>query len=92
MTTTASSTGFRVLTTNEIRLDGRDKVSGRMKYTADVHLPNQLWAAFTTSPYAYAKIVRIDTAAARAVDGVKVVLTGEDIGNVLMGRQLQDWP
>src|SRR5580698_2129575 len=92
MTTTASYTGYRVLSENEIRVDGRDKVSGRMKYTADLHRPNELWAAFATSPYAYARIQRIDATAARAVDGVKAVLTADDIGHPRMGRNMQDWP
>jgi len=92
MTTTASYTGYRVLSGNEIRIDGRDKVSGRMMYTADLHRPNELWAAFATSPYAYAKILRIDTTAARAVAGVKAVLTADDIGHPRMGRNMQDWP
>ena len=77
---------------NEIRVEGRDKVSGKMQYTADIHLPNMLWAAYTTSPHAYARIKKIDTTAAKAVKGVKAVLTWHDIGQKRMGRQLFDWP
>ena len=90
--TTHAASPYRVLPTDEIRVDAHDKVSGRMKYTADLHRPNELWAAFAKSPYAYAKIVRIDTSAARAVQGVKAVLTADDIGHPLMGRNMQDWP
>ena len=94
MTTTVhkSPSATDLFDENEIRIDGRDKVSGRMKYTADIHLPNMLWAAFTLSPHAYARIVRIDTTAAKAVPGVKAVLTWHDIGKKRMGRQLFDWP
>ena len=77
---------------NEIRVEGHDKVSGRMKYTADVQQPNMLWAAFATSPFAHAKIRRIDSAAARAVDGERAALTAADIGQRMFGRQLYDWP
>jgi carbon-monoxide dehydrogenase large subunit len=76
----------------EIRIDGRDKVSGKTQFTADVHRPNMLWAAYATSPHAYARVRSVDTAAARAVPGVKAVLTAADIGPLRFGRQVFDWP
>ena len=76
----------------EVRIEGNDKVSGKAKYTADVRRPQSLWAAFTTSPFAHARIVRIDIAEARSVDGVRAVLTGADIGRKRYGRNLYDWP
>ena len=85
----APATG--IFRTDEIRVDGRDKVSGQAKYTADLTRPNCLWAAFAVSPYAHANIVRIDTGAARAIPGVKAVLTGADIGDVRHGRMISDW-
>ncbi len=51
-----------------------------------------LWAAYTTSPHAYARVRSIDTAAARAVPGVRAVLTAQDIGPLRLGRQIFDWP
>ncbi len=77
---------------SEIRIDGRGKVSGETQFTADVHRPNMLWASYTHSPYAYARVVSIDTTAAKAVPGVKAVITAADIGHKRMGRQLFDWP
>jgi CO/xanthine dehydrogenase Mo-binding subunit len=77
---------------DETRIDGREKVTGRLRYTADVRRPQTLWAAFATSPFAHARIVAIDTAAARAVPGVRAVLTGDDVGRRRFGRQLHDWP
>jgi CO/xanthine dehydrogenase Mo-binding subunit len=85
------SSASAIFDTNEIRVDGRDKVSGRAKYTADVRQPNCLWAAFAISPYAHANIVHIDTTAAKNVPGVKAVLTGADIGGVRHGRMISDW-
>lgn len=84
-------TAARIFRSDEIRVDGRDKVSGAAKYTADVIRPDCLWAAFAVSPYAHATIRRIDTSAARAVPGVKAVLTGADIGDVRHGRMISDW-
>jgi CO/xanthine dehydrogenase Mo-binding subunit len=86
------STAAGVLTVPERRVDGHDKVSGRMQYTADVKRPGMLWAAFTTSPHAFATIRRIDVNAAHAVPGVRAILTGDDIGRVRFGRNLHDWP
>jgi CO/xanthine dehydrogenase Mo-binding subunit len=92
-TIAAPRRGGGLLDTNEIRVEGRDKVSGKTKYTADVHLPNMLWAAFTTSPLAHAKIVSIDTGAAKRVPGVHAVLTSADIGpGRRSGRMLYDMP
>ncbi len=81
-----------IFAADELRVDGRAKVTGAMTYTADVHRPDELWAAYATSPLAYARIVAIDTAAARAIPGVKAVLTAEDIGRPRLGRQIFDWP
>jgi carbon-monoxide dehydrogenase large subunit len=76
----------------ELRLDGTLKVSGRARYVSDVHVPGMLWADFLMSPHPHARIVAIDTSAARAVPGIHAVLTGRDIGPKLFGRALYDWP
>ncbi len=55
------------------RLDGRLKVTGAAKYTADVKLPGMLFARMITSPHPHAKIRSIDTSAAEKHPGVKVI-------------------
>ncbi|MGA2392143.1 MAG: xanthine dehydrogenase family protein molybdopterin-binding subunit [Candidatus Lustribacter sp.] len=92
-TTTAPRTIDAFFERGEYRVDGREKVSGKMRYTADFAPAGLLWAAFTTSPHAHAKIVRIDTTEARAVPGVRAVLTSTDIGpGKRSGRMLFDYP
>jgi len=81
-----------VLEVPEERIDGALKVSGRARYVNDVRLPGMLWADFLMSPHPHARIVSIDTTAARAVPGIHAVLTGQDIGPRLFGRALYDWP
>jgi CO/xanthine dehydrogenase Mo-binding subunit len=81
-----------VLETDERRVDGRDKVSGRTKYTADYTREGMLWAAFVASPYPHARIVRVDASAAHAMAGVRAVLTGADVGPRYFGFTLKDWP
>jgi len=76
----------------ERRIEGREKVSGRAKYTADLTRPGALWAAYAGSPYPHARIRSIDAGAAREVPGVRAILTGADIGIKLFGRQILDWP
>jgi CO/xanthine dehydrogenase Mo-binding subunit len=88
----ASPSGRDILATDEIRNDGVAKVTGQTQFTADLIPRDALWAAFVQSPYAHAKIVSIDVAAARAVPGVRAVLTAEDIGRPHFGRSICDWP
>ena len=74
------------------RVDGSDKVSGNTVYTADVQLPGMLWGKCLRSPYAHARIVSINTDAAKKVQGVRAVLTGEDFPEKRIGLSLQDTP
>jgi aerobic carbon-monoxide dehydrogenase large subunit len=54
-------------------------VTGRGRYTTDHNIDGQLAAHFLRADRAHAKITRIDTAEARALDGVIAILTGEDV-------------
>ena len=67
-------------------------IRGQGRYVDDVALPGMLHGAVLRSPFAHARIVSIDTSAARAVPGVHAVLTGADIGLHRFGRALFDWP
>ncbi len=64
------------------RKDGLDKVTGRTRYAGDISLAGLLHARLVLSPYAHARIVKIDTSAALAVPGVKAVYTSETLGMV----------
>ncbi len=73
-----------------VRPDGKEKVTGAGRYTADLTLAGQLHARFRYSDHSRARIVRIDTAAARAVPGVFAVVTHEDVPDVLYGQLVKD--
>ena len=60
------------------RPDAIGKVTGETKFVADIDQPHQLYAALLRSPHAYADIVSIDYSEAAAMEGVEVVITGED--------------
>ena len=61
------------------RPDGPEKVTGRVEYVADIKRRGLLHAKLLRSPHAHARIVRIDTSKARALRGVRAVLTAADI-------------
>ncbi|HEY2170002.1 MAG TPA: molybdopterin cofactor-binding domain-containing protein, partial [Candidatus Angelobacter sp.] len=63
------------------RVDGPDKVSGRAKYTYDVHRPGMLYGKVVRSPHAHAKVVSVDTSAAEKMPGVKGVYIIQDAGS-----------
>src|SRR6185503_13759018 len=65
------------------RLDSPDKVSGRAKYTYDVHRPGMLFGKIVRSPYAKAKILSIDTSAAEKMPGVKAVHVIQKVGSTV---------
>ena len=52
---------------------------GRGNYVDDLKLPGMLFGDFARSPYAHARIKRIDKESALAVDGVLAVITAEDL-------------
>jgi aerobic carbon-monoxide dehydrogenase large subunit len=54
-------------------------ITGRASYVDDITLTGQLWAAWVRSPEAHAKIVSIDTSAAKAHPDVVAVYTYEDL-------------
>lgn len=70
---------FAVIGRPRPRPDAVGRVTGRARYTGDLALPGQLWCRFQRSPHPHARILRIDTSAARALPGVAAVLTGADL-------------
>ncbi len=60
------------------RQDAYERVSGQAIYTRDITLPGMLYAKILTSPYAHAKIVRLDISEAQALPGVRDLLKYDD--------------
>jgi len=73
------------------REDGVAKATGTARFVHDLSLPGMLHAATLKSPYARARILKIDIRAARALSGVRAVLTGDDL-DFLLGLYMQDKP
>ncbi len=73
-----SNQEFNVVGTRPIRHDGVDKVTGKARYSADIHLPDMLHGKILRSPHAHARIKSIDASRALAAPGVKAVVTSAD--------------
>ncbi|MEO8812489.1 MAG: xanthine dehydrogenase family protein molybdopterin-binding subunit [Caulobacteraceae bacterium] len=69
---------LKVVGTRPVRPDGADKVTGRATFGADFAMPGMLVGKIKRSPHAHARIVSIDTRKARAIPGVKAVVTAAD--------------
>lgn len=77
---------FKVVGSRPKRPDGVDKVTGRARYGADMSAPGQLVGLMLRSPHAHARIVKIDTAKAEKLAGVKAVLTAADLPDLTNGN------
>ena len=72
------------------RIDAREKVTGSAIYADDLQFGNALlYARIKRSPHPHALIKKIDATKARALPGVKAVVTGDDFPGYI-GLYLQD--
>ncbi len=72
------------------RKEDKRFITGKGKYTDDIRMENQAYAAFVRSPHAHANVTGINASAAESMDGVIAVLdgaqlTGDGIGNIICG-------
>jgi CO/xanthine dehydrogenase Mo-binding subunit len=80
-----SADEFKHIGTCAPRPDGFEKVTGRARFGADFTLPGMLHGLVLRSPHAHAWLKSIDTSKARALPGVKAIVTRDD-GNRSGGR------
>jgi xanthine dehydrogenase YagR molybdenum-binding subunit len=64
------------------RVDGPRKVSGLAQYTADFHFPGMLFAVPVEATIANGRVVKLDTAAAEKMPGVRAIFYRENIGKI----------
>ncbi len=76
-----------------VRPDGIPKVTGTFAYLNDLHADGMLWAATRRAGVARARIIRLDVGPARAMPGVRDVITFADIpGHPYQGQIVTDQP
>jgi CO/xanthine dehydrogenase Mo-binding subunit len=72
---------FKHIGSRIARPDGFEKVTGRARFGADYSLPGMLRGLVLRSPHAHAWIKNIDTSKARALPGVKAIVTRDDFAD-----------
>jgi CO/xanthine dehydrogenase Mo-binding subunit len=77
---------FSIVGQDVPRTDAKAKATGRAIYADDIKLPGMLHGKLLRSPVAHARITHIDTSRAKALPGVKSVITGADIPQVRYGN------
>lgn len=73
------------------RIDVRDKVLGTGQYVDDIEIEGMVYASAVRSKYPRAKVLKIDTSKAEALEGVVGVLTAFDVPHNKVGHIQQDW-
>ena len=72
------------------RVDAPGKVSGTAVYAADFALPGMLCGKLLRATLPHARIVCLDVARARALPGVRAVITAADVPDVRYGGAVKD--
>ncbi|MDH3455822.1 MAG: molybdopterin-dependent oxidoreductase [Gemmatimonadota bacterium] len=75
----AAGQPFRVIGTPQRKVDAAAKVTGQTAFADDIELPRMLYAKLLRSTVPHARIRRIDASKAQALEGVKAVITGQDL-------------
>ncbi len=83
---------YRTVGKAQPRIEGYGKVTGQTQYAADLPFEGLLWAKVLRSSVPHARIGRIDTSKAKALRGVRAVLTGADVKDVFVGTRVKDQP
>ncbi len=84
---------LRVIGHSHPRPDVVEKVTGRAKFTDDYSFPGMLHGATLRAEHPHARILAIETEAAKALPGIHAVLTAADVpGQNRHGLVYEDWP
>jgi carbon-monoxide dehydrogenase large subunit len=67
------------------RVEDARFLTGFGRYVDDIAVEGALHAAFLRSPHAHARLLSLDVSAARAMPGVRLVLTGEELAAAGVG-------
>jgi CO/xanthine dehydrogenase Mo-binding subunit len=73
---------FAVVGRSVYRKDANPKVTGQVLHVGNIEMPGMLHVAVLRSPYAHARITRIDKSKAEKLNGVAVVLTGAEVAKM----------
>src|SRR6267143_3260180 len=71
------------------RIDGPFKVTGLAQYTSDFRFPGMLYAVPVEATIASGRVLKLDTATAEKMPGVRAIFHRENIGKILRSVQGQ---
>ncbi len=77
---TTPAAQWKVAGQSPLKINGRDFVTGRHKYTSDVSLPGMLHGKVLRPPAFGATLVSADTKDAEAMPGVEIIRDGDFVG------------
>jgi aerobic carbon-monoxide dehydrogenase large subunit len=87
-----AKTESRVTGTPVLRKEDPELLTGQGKYADDLSAPGVLWMHVVRSPYAHARIGRVDLSKALAMPGVVAAFSGQDLADDWAGPLLMAWP
>ncbi len=90
--TTTETAANTVLGTRRLRKEDPALLTGEAKFTSDLNIPGALHLAVLRSPYAHARITRVDVGAALAMPGVVAAYSGADLAPLWAGPMPCAWP
>jgi carbon-monoxide dehydrogenase large subunit len=67
-------------------------LTGQARYVDDLTVPGMVWMALVRSPYAHARIVKVDLSKAAAAEGVVAAYSGEDLTSDISAPLPCAWP
>src|ERR687888_2275261 len=73
------------------RVEGPLKVTGLAQYTSDFHFPGQLYAVPVEATIANGRVLKLDTAAAEKMPGVRAIFHRENIGKIFRSTPGEDF-
>lgn len=82
MSASNGSNGTGLIGKSIKRVEDKRFITGKGKYTDDIILERQTYACFVRSPYAHARILNVDTSAAKDMPGVIAIFTGADVAEI----------
>lgn len=84
---------FKLIGKREPKIDSNEKITGSAKFVDDINFSRILYGAILRSPFAHARIKKIDISKAKNIDGVRAVITADDtalIKYIHMGEPRSD--
>jgi carbon-monoxide dehydrogenase large subunit len=75
-----------------LRKEDPELLTGQATYTEDIVVPGMVWVAVVRSPFAHARINRVDTSRAKEMPNVVAVFSGEELAAEWAGPLPMAWP